>query len=36
MYTENGWVSDFKQNGEWPGPAYRKEKPSFKTYRLEN
>lgn len=27
------WASDFKQNGEWPGPAYRNEQPNYTTYR---
>jgi hypothetical protein len=34
MYTGSQWVFDFKQNGPWPGPAYRKEQSSFQTYRL--
>lgn len=34
VYVGQGqWVSDFKQNGEWPGPSYRKEQPSYTTYR---
>lgn len=27
------WISDFVQNGFWPGPVYRKEKPSYAVYR---
>ena len=32
-YRELHWVSDFVQSGFWPGPAYRKEKPSYVIYR---
>ncbi len=35
VYTNNGWFSDFKQRDQWPGPAYRQQKPSFSTYRYE-
>ncbi len=27
------WISDFRQNGFWPGPNYRKFTPSYKLYR---
>ncbi len=27
------WISDFRQAGFWPGPAYRHEQPSFVLYR---
>lgn len=27
------WISDFVQSGFWPGPAYRKERPSYVIYR---
>ncbi|NOU62284.1 RHS repeat-associated core domain-containing protein [Marinifilum caeruleilacunae] len=33
MYNGSQWVSDFKENGFWPGPGYRKNKPSYKIYR---
>ncbi|CAF1202663.1 unnamed protein product [Rotaria sordida] len=36
MYTENGWVSDFRQRDEWPGSAYRQNQPSYTTYRYED
>ncbi len=32
-YDGKYWVSDFVQNDLWPGPAYRKEKPSYALYR---
>ncbi|MES2116276.1 MAG: hypothetical protein V4578_14060 [Pseudomonadota bacterium] len=32
-YDGKSWVSDFVQTGFWPGPAYRKEKPSYVIYR---
>ncbi len=35
MYTHNGWMSDFRQRDEWPGPAYRKNQPPYKTYRFQ-
>lgn len=33
IYTENGWYSDHKQQGFWPGPSYRNEEPAFTVYR---
>jgi len=33
IYTENGWYSDHKQAGFWPGPSYRNEEPAFTVYR---
>lgn len=27
------WVSDFVQQGFWPGPGYEREKPSYVVYR---
>jgi hypothetical protein len=36
MYTENGWMSDFRQRDEWPGSAYRRNTPSYTTYRYED
>ncbi len=35
MYTDNGWMSDFRQQDEWPGLAYRRNTPSYTTYRYE-
>ena len=32
-FDGKNWVSDFIQNGFWPGPGYRKEKPSYAIYR---
>jgi len=32
-YDGKNWVSDFVQTGFWPGPAYRKERPSYAVYR---
>ncbi|CAF0929706.1 unnamed protein product [Didymodactylos carnosus] len=34
IYTNKGWMSDFKQRDEWPGEAYRNAKPNYKQYRL--
>lgn len=34
MYSGSQWMSDFKQNGFWPGSAYYSSKPSFKVYRM--
>lgn len=31
-YDGRNWVSDFVQNGFWPGPAYRKERPNYVVY----
>lgn len=37
MYNGSIWVSDFKQqHGYYPGPSYRKLKPSFTLYRYGN
>jgi hypothetical protein len=33
MYDGSQWISDFKQRTLYPGPAYRKSKPSYKIYR---
>ena len=33
IWTDIGWVSDFKQTDMWPGPRYREHKPSYITYR---
>jgi hypothetical protein len=33
MYDGSQWVSDFRQNGYWPGPQYRIQKPSSVVYR---
>jgi hypothetical protein len=33
MYNGSEWVSDFRQNGFWPGPHYRQETPNFTIYR---
>ena len=35
MYNGFRWVSDYMQNGTWPGPGYRKYKPTFQIYRWE-
>ncbi|WP_323870132.1 N-acetylmuramidase family protein [Xenorhabdus szentirmaii] len=36
MFNGTHWVSDFKQsNGPYPGPGYRKLKPSFVMYRYD-
>lgn len=32
-YDGKNWISDFVQNGFWPGPAYRKERPAYVVYR---
>jgi len=33
-YDGKDWISDFvQQQGFWPGPAYRQEKPSYVVYR---
>jgi hypothetical protein len=34
VLTTAGWVSDFKQRDEWPGPAFRQYQPPTMTYRL--
>ena len=33
MYNGSQWVSDFKQNGFWPGSGYRTHKPKFSIFR---
>jgi hypothetical protein len=33
LYDGRNWVSDFIQDGMWPGPSYRDEKPKFVVYR---
>jgi len=33
MFNGEEWVSDFKQNGFWPGSGYRKYKPSYSIFR---
>ena len=33
-FDGKNWISDFVQAAFWPGPAYRKEKPSSTVYRL--
>jgi hypothetical protein len=33
IYNGTQWVSDFKQEGFYPGPAYRNEKVSYEIYR---
>ena len=35
IYTHGGWVSDFRQSGEYPGPGYRKYRPAYKQYRYK-
>jgi hypothetical protein len=35
MYDGKHWISDFKQRGMWPGPGYRKYRPSYTVYRHE-
>ncbi|CAA0232871.1 conserved hypothetical protein [Tenacibaculum maritimum] len=35
MYNGKNWVSDFIQNYFYPGRAYRKAEPNYKTYRWE-
>jgi hypothetical protein len=32
-YDGRNWISDFIQQGFWPGPDYAKEKPSYVVYR---
>lgn len=32
-YDGKDWISDFVQNGFWPGANYRKERPSYVIYR---
>ena len=32
-YDGKNWISDFVQNGFWPGTAYAKEKPDYVVYR---
>ena len=33
MYNGTQWVSDFFQNGFWPGQGYREHRPSYTIYR---
>ena len=33
IYNGGKWVSDFIQEGIYPGPSYRKERPSYVIYR---
>jgi hypothetical protein len=33
MYNGNQWVSDYFQNGFWPGKGYRDYQPSYQIYR---
>lgn len=33
MYNGQSWISDFKQNGLYPGETYRKEQPDYVIYR---
>ncbi len=33
MYNGKQWVSDFRQNGFWPGSRYRNSKPQYTIYR---
>jgi hypothetical protein len=33
MYNGSVWISDFRQNGFWPGPGYRKYTPDYIIYR---
>jgi hypothetical protein len=33
-YDGTNWISDFVQAEFWPGPAYRKDKPSYVIYRF--
>ena len=35
MYNGKSWISDFKQKGIYPGPAYRKAKPACAIYRYQ-
>lgn len=32
-YDGKDWISDFVQNGFWPGKAYRTERPDYVIYR---
>jgi type VI secretion system secreted protein VgrG len=32
-FDGRNWVSDFVQTGFWPGPGYRRERPSYVVYR---
>ena len=36
MYNGSKWVSDFVENGFWPGPGYQKNQPEYKIYRWGN
>ena len=33
MYNGSRWVSDYLQNGFWPGPGYREYQPSYRIFR---
>nr|CAG4718412.1 unnamed protein product [Naegleria fowleri] len=35
VLTERGWVSDFKQRDQYPGPAYRNRQAPMQLYRAE-
>jgi hypothetical protein len=35
MYNGDRWVSDFLQNGFWPGSGYRQYQPDYQIYRWE-
>ena len=32
-FDGNNWISDFVQKNFWPGPVYRRERPSYVVYR---
>jgi type VI secretion system secreted protein VgrG len=34
MYNGNQWISDFRENGFWPGPGYRTYQPAFEIFRF--
>ena len=36
MYNGSNWVSDFVENGFWPGPGYRAHRPPYKIFRWPN
>ncbi|PWG77898.1 hypothetical protein, partial [Pararcticibacter amylolyticus] len=33
MFNGNQWISDFKENGNWPGYGYERWKPSYEIFR---
>jgi hypothetical protein len=35
IYTAKGWVSDFKQRDQYPGPSYRDRQAPMQLYRSE-